>query len=100
MKDLVVECYDEFGHGEVREMSFEELKELSKDCYSISSLGMYDNENKAYIVLIINGELNKGLIPYASHNSCEILIDKYHINKNIIYDIQRDFIKKSESYPL
>ena len=97
MKNLVVECWDEFGQDELREMSFEEFKELSKDCYSISSSGLLDGGDKCdknYIVLIIDGKLNKELLSYASHTSRETLIKKYSISPEEIANA----IKKAEEF--
>lgn len=97
MKNLVVECWDEFGKDELREISFEDLSELTKDCYSMSSSGLFDGGDKCnrnYIVLMRNGKLNKGLIPYASHTSHEMLIKKYGISPEEIANA----IKETEEF--
>lgn len=94
---LVVECWDEFGKDELREMSFEDLSELTKNCYSMSSSGLFDGGDKCnrnYVVLMRNGKLNEGLIPYASHTSCETLIKKYGISAKEITNT----IKKAEEF--
>lgn len=94
MKDLVVECWDNFGMNEIREMSFEELKELTKNCYSISQSGLYDGRCSSYIVLMIKEELNTSLISASSYKSRDILVEKYNISKELIHKLIMENLEK------
>lgn len=94
MKDLVVECWDKLGMNEIRKMSFEELKELTKNCYSMSQSGLYDGRCSSYVVLMIKGELNTSLIPACSYKSRDTLVEKYNISKELIHKLVMENLEK------
>lgn len=56
----------------------EQLQEIVKDLHSISSYGMWENENKSVFIVMESGIINAQLIEYFLDETTEKYLEEYY----------------------
>lgn len=69
--------------SELKEMSYNEFQEITKDSMSISN-GWYENDDVSYIAIMTDGKVNEELIGFVTKDTIDALIKDYGVSKEAI----------------
>ena len=83
---LVVEVTKSGVASELKEMSYNEFQEITKNSMSISN-GWYENDEVSYIAIMTNGKVNEELIGFVTKDTIEALVTKYGISEEAIKEM-------------